>query len=234
MLDELIWNVETYRALIVGVIFFTLSVVVAWKVIPLALERERKKREKRLVKELLREWGGDCERAIVLAMPSDVRKKWLQTEEDGDIVGCNSGFRFYDIVNQIWKDIREGERQPEGSAKGVKKAVHEVMYSDEEKKGQRTLVERDPKYQLKNIFGRERELPTAFISRILNTIYAKLEILELKNLPIIELEGARDHLDFFENKKIIRSQIMLYVDKVAKSMEMFGIYLWKLENWSEK
>ena len=45
MWDELIGNVEFYRALIVGFLFFVLSVVVAWRVIPWALERNRKERE---------------------------------------------------------------------------------------------------------------------------------------------------------------------------------------------
>ena len=218
-----------------GLLFFGLSVLAATLLIPWALERLRKEREKQLIKELLKEWGADCERAIVLAMPSDVRKKWLQIKEDGGIVESNGGFRFNDIISQIWGGIREGEREPKGSAKLVSKAVSEVMYSDEEKKGERVLVESDPRYQLKDIFGRERELPTALISRILNIIYAKLEIFDLKLLPIKELERVMEHLEFFRAKdSIIRSQLILYTGELAQSMEMFGIYLWKLENRSEK
>jgi len=231
MWAELIGNVEFYRALIVGFFFFVLSVVVAWRVIPWALERQRKKREKELLKELLKEWGGDCERAIVLAMPMHVRHKWLRINEDGGIVESNDGFRVNEIISKVWIDIREGKREPKGSAWLVSKAVYEAMYSDEEKKGEKTVIESDPKYQLEDIFGRERELPKAFISRILNTIYAKLEIFDLKLLPIIELERVMEHLEFFRAKDyIIRSQFILYAGELGQSMEMFGIYLWKLEN----
>ena len=221
-----------------GFLFFGLSVLAATFLIPWALERQRKKRDKELIKALLKEWGDDCERAIVLALPRDVRKKWLKIKEDGDIVESDGGFRVNDIIRQVWTGIREGEREPKGSAKFVSKAVYEVMYSEEEKKGEKTLIESDPKYQLEDIFGRERELPTAFISKILNEIYAKLNIFDLKLLkllPIKELERVMEHLEFFRGKDyIIRSQLMLYTGKLAQSMEMFGIYLWKLENRSEK
>jgi hypothetical protein len=235
MWDELIGNAEFYRALIVGFIFFVLSVVVAWRVIPWALERKRKEREKKLIKELLKEWGADCERAIVLALPREVKNKWLQIKEDGGIVESNGGFRVNEVISEIWRGIREGEREPKRSAELVSKAVSEVMYSDEEKKGEELLVASDPRYKLKDIFDRERELPTAFISWILNTIYARLDIFDWKLLPIKELEGAMEHLEFFRAKEdILRSQLMLYAGKLARSMEMFGIYLWKLENRSEK
>jgi hypothetical protein len=221
-----------------GFLFFGLSVLAAAFLIPWALERQRKKRDKELIKALLKEWGDDCERAIVLALPRDVRKKWLKIKEDGDIVESDGGFRVNDIIRQVWTGIREGEREPKGSAEFVSKAVYEVMYSEEEKKGEKTLIESDPKYQLEDIFGRERELPTAFISKILNEIYAKLNIFDLKLLklpPIKELERVMEHLEFFRAKDyIIRSQLMLYTGKLAQSMEMFGIYLWKLENRSEK
>lgn len=224
-------NIELVRE----IIFFVLGIVLAIFLIPKEIKRLEGKRDRQLVKGLLKEWGADCERAIVLAMPSDVRKKWLQIKEDGGIVESNGGFRFNDIISQIWGGIREGEREPKGSAKLVSKAVSEVMYSDEEKKGERVLVESDPRYQLKDIFGRERELPTALLSRILNTIYAKLEIFDLKLLPIKELERVMEHLEFFRAKdSIIRSQLILYTGELAQSMEMFGIYLWKLENRSEK
>ena len=221
-----------------GLLFFGLSVLAATFLIPWALKRQREKRDKKLIKKLLKEWGADCERAIVLAMPMDVRKKWLRIKEDGGIVESNGGFRVNDIISQVWKGIREGEREPKGSAMLVSKAVYEVVYSAEEKKGERTLIESDPKYKLEDIFGRERELPTAFISKILNTIYAKMEIFDLKDLkllPIEELEGVKEHLEFFRAKdEIIRSQFILYAGKLAQSMEMFGIYLWKLENRSEE
>ena len=221
-----------------GFLFFGLSVLAAAFLIPWALERQRKKRDRELIKALLKEWGDDCERAIVLALPRDVRKKWLKIKEDGDIVESDGGFRVNDIIRQVWTGIREGEREPKGSAEFVSKAVYEVMYSEEEKKGGKTLIESDPKYQLEDIFGRERELPTAFISKILNEIYAKLNIFDLKLLkllPIKELERVMEHLEFFRAKDyIIRSQLMLYTGKLAQSMEMFGIYLWKLENRSEK
>ena len=226
---------DSWDSLVLAIIFFVLGIVLAIFLIPKEIKRLEGKRDRQLIKGLLREWGANCERAIVLAMPMDVRNKWLRIKEDGGIVESNGGFRFNDIISQIWGGIREGEREPKGSAKLVSKAVSEVMYSDEEKKGERTLIEIDPKYQLEDIFGRERELPKAFISKILNTIYAKLEIFDLKLLPIIELEGVMEHLEFFRAKdSIIRSQFMLYAGKLAQSMEMFGIYLWKLENRSKK
>jgi hypothetical protein len=224
--------------LVVEICMFVLGIVLAIFFIPRGIKRLEERRNRELIKKLLKEWGADCERAIVLAMPMDVRKKWLRIKEDGGIVESNGGFRVNDIISQVWKGIREGEREPKGSAMLVSKAVYEVMYSAEEKKGERTLIESDPKYKLEDIFGRERELPTAFISKILNTIYAKMEIFDLKDLkllPIEELEGVKEHLEFFRAKdEIIRSQFILYAGKLAQSMEMFGIYLWKLENRSEE
>jgi len=214
---------------------FMAGIVLAIFFIPREIKRLERKRDGELIKALLKEWGVDCERAIVLAMPMDVRSKWLRIKDCGGIVESNDGFRVDEIIRQVWAGIREGERDPNGSGMLVKKAVYEVMYSDEEKEGKKTLVESDPEYELRDIHGREREVPKAFISKILNTIYAKLEILELKNLPIKELEGAMEHLDFFgEKKSIIRSQFILYADKLAESMEKFGIYLWELEKWSKK
>jgi len=219
----------------VGIGLFVASILAAIFGIPRAIKWREGKRDRKLIKTLLKEWGGDCERAIVLAMPMDVRSKWLRVKDDGGIVESNDGFRVNDIIGQVWNGIREGKREPKGSAQLVSKAVYEVMYSKDEKEGKKTLVESDPEYELKDIHGREREVPKAFISKILNTIYAKLEILELKNLPIKELEGAMEHLDFFgEKQSIIRSQLILYADKLAESMEKFGIYLWELEKWSKK
>ena len=171
----------------------------------------------------------------MLAMPRAVKNKGLRIKEDGGIVECNDGVSVDEIIRQVWNGIREGKRKPEGSAWLVMKSVDEVMLSDEEKKGEKTLIESDPEYQLEDIFGRERELPTGFISKILNTIYAQMGIFDWKLLPIIELEGAMEHLEFFRAKDcIIRSQLMLYAGKLAESMQMFGIYLWKLENRSQR
>jgi hypothetical protein len=183
----------------------------------------------------LKEWGAGCERAIVLAMPKDVRSKWLRVKDDSGIVESDGGFRVNEIIRKVWTGIREGERKPKGSAMFVSKAVYEVMYSDEEKRGERTLIERDPKYQLEDIFGRERELPTAFISPILKTIYAKRDIFDTKFLQVKELEEVMEHLELFRAKdEISRSQFTLYANKLAGSMEMFGEYLWKLEGWPNK
>lgn len=224
-------NIELVR----GIIFFVLGIILAIRFIPREIKRLEVKRDKELIKELLREWGADCERAIVLAMPMDVRSKWLSINEDGGIVKSNGGFRVNDIISQVWMDIREGKKEPKGSAMLVSKDINEVMYSDEERKGERTLIESDPKYQLEDIFGRERELPKAFISRILNTIYANPKMFDMKILPIKELEGVMEHLEFFRTKdEIIRSQFMLYASKLGQSMEMFGKYLWELEGWSNK
>jgi hypothetical protein len=235
MWHELIWSAETYRALIVGFFFLTLSVVAAWRVIPWALERKRKEREKQLIKGLLKEWVEACGMGIVLAMPRDVKDKWLQMKEDGGIAESDSGFRVNDVIGQVWRGIREGSREPKGSAALISEAIFEVMHSNEEKKGGKSLAESDPRYRLTDIFDRERELPTGFISRMLNTIYAKLEIFDLKLMPIKELERAMERLQFFRVKDyIVRSQLMFYTHELAVSMEMFGIYLWKLENWSSK
>ena len=221
--------------LVIAIILFVLGIVLAIFLIPKEIKWLEGRSNRKLIKKLLREWGDDCGRAIVLAMPMDVRKKWLRIKEDGGIVESNDGFRVNEVISKVWMGIREGEREPQGSAMLVSKAVYEVMYSEEEKKGERTLVEIDPKYKLEDIFGRERELPKAFISKILNTIYAKVEIFDLKLLPIIELEGVVEHLEFFRGKdSIIRSQFILYAGKLAKSMEMLGIYLWKLENRTKK
>jgi hypothetical protein len=222
-------------ALGVEIGLFVVGIVAAIFLIPREIKRLERKKNGELIKALLKEWGEDCGRAIVLAMPMAVRSKWLRVKDDGGIVESKDGFTVYEIISQVWAGIREGERDPNGSGTLVKRAVYEVMYSDEEKEGKKILVDSDLEYVIKDIWGRERELPKAFVSKMLNTIYAKLEILELKNLPIKELEGAREHLDFFEEKqKIIRSQLILYTNKVADSMEKFGIYLWELEEWSKK
>lgn len=235
MWHELICSAETYRALIVGSLFLVLSVVAAWWVIPRALERKRKQREKQLIKGLLREWVEACGMGIVLAMPRHVKDKWLQMKEDGGIVESDSGFRVDDVIGQVWRGIREGSREPKGSAVLIDKALFEVMYSNEEKKGEKSLVESDPGYRLVDIFGRERELPAGFTSRMLSTIYAKLDIFDLKLMPTKELERAMERLEFFRVKDyIIRSQLMFYAHELAVSIEKFGIYLWKLENWSSK
>jgi len=217
------------------IILFLLGIVLAIVFVPREIKRLEGKSNRGLVKILLKEWGAVCERAIVLAMPRDVRKILLRIKEDGEIVESNDGVGVNDIISQVWKEIREGRREPKGSAKLVNKAVFEVMYSDEKKKGERNLIESDPKYQLEGPFGRQRELPTAFISPILNTIYAKRDIFDTKFMPVKELEGVMEHLELFRAKdEISRSQFMLYAGKLAGSMEMFGEYLWKLENWSKK
>lgn len=217
------------------IILFVLGIILAIQFIPREIKRLEVKSNRKLIKELLKGWGADCERAIVLAMPMDVRHKWLRIEKDGRVVESDDGFRVNEYISQVWKEIREGEREPKGLAWLVDAAVWEVMYSREEKKGERTLIESEPKYQLKDIHGRERELPKAFVSWILNTIYAKVEIFDRELLPVRELEGAMEHLEFFRAKdEIIRSQLILYAGKLARSMEMFGEYLWKLEGWPNK
>jgi len=224
-------NIEWVR----DIILFALGIVLAIWLVPKGIKRLEAKSNRKLVKELLRAWGGDCERAIVLAMPMDVRHKSLRIREDGRIVESNDGARVNDILDEAWREIREGKRESKESAMLVSQAVFEVMYSDDEKAGKRTLIESDPKYQLEDIHGRQRELPTALIGPILKTIYAKRDIFDTKFLPVKELEGAMEHLEFFRAKdEIIRSQFMLYAGKLAQSMEMFGEYLWKLENRSSK
>ena len=213
-------------------VLFVLGIILAIVFVPREIKRREGKSNRGLVKELLKEWGAGCERAIVLAMPRDVRKRLLRIKEDGEIVESSDGLGVDDIISQVWKEIREGRRKPKASAMLVMEAVNEVMYTDEEKKGERTLIERDPKYQLEDIFGRQRELPTALISPILKTIYAKRDIFDTKFVPAKELEGAMEHLQLFRAKdEISRSQFMLYARKLADSMEMFGEYLWKLEGW---
>jgi len=217
------------------IILFVLGVILAIVFVPREIKRLERRSNRELVKKLLTEWGADCGQAIVLAMPRSVRNKWLQIKEDGDIVEWSDGVRVNDVIGQVWKDIREGEREPKGSGMLVQKAVYEVMYSDDEKKGKKTLAESDPKYQLEDPFGRERELPTAVIRSILNTIHAKVDIFDRRLLPVRELEGVIGHLEFFRAKdEVLRSQFILYAAKLARSMEMFGEYLWKLENRSTK
>ena len=125
------------------IIFFVLTVLAAIFLIPREIKRLEIKRDKELIKELLNEWGADCERAIVLAMPRAVKNKVLRIKEDGEIVECSDGVSVDAIIRQVWNGIREGEREPEGSAVLVMKSVDEVMLSDEEKKGKKVLLMTD-------------------------------------------------------------------------------------------
>ena len=222
MLHELIWNIDFVR----GLIFFALTVLAAVWLIPWAIERLRRKREKQLTKTLLKEWGAYCRSAITFMMPHNIQR--LQIKEDGSIAESSDGVTVDAIINQVWQDIQEGKRKPDGSAMIINNALEQVLYSDEERKSKGLPPEK------RYLFPQSSQaVPRSWLSRILNPMYAKIEIFDVELLPIGELEMAMSYLDSFSQQgHFTRHLFMSYTLHLAQSMEKFAKYLWKLENWS--
>ena len=129
----------------------------------------------------------------------------------------------------LWNDMKEGKRTPEGAANIIHQALSKVLFSDEER-----AMRSSPPDTTYRFSSGDPEVPRAMIRRILNPLYAKLEIFDLELLPIGELEMAMSYLDGFSQQgAMTRYGYISYALHLAQSMEKFGKYLWKLENWAE-
>lgn len=216
MWQELVWNAEFAR----GLIFFALAILAAIFLIPSILRRLQAERDKRLAKALLKKWGGDCTGAMMRLRPPIFQSIEIEGySSTGD-----------ETVFQFWWDIKEGKRGPDGSAKIIDNALTKAIFSDEERTGKESLP--DETYPF---FRGDPAISKAMIGRILNPMYAKLEIFDLELLPINELEMAMSQLDTFSQLGHMTTLgFSSYAYELARSMEKFAKYLWKLENWSHE
>jgi hypothetical protein len=226
MWNELIWNVDFLR----GLIHIAIGVLAAIIVVPWILKRLQEQRDKRLAKALLRKWGNICISAISALKPDtekEQEERWeLMKSGDWDLSGYVSTDQS---MYNLWEDIRKGKRNPGGSAMIISAAIEKVIYSDEERKNKELPPEKI--YQLNRSLAVDR----SWIRRILNPMYAKIEIFDIELLPIGELEMAMSYLDSFSQQgHFTRNQFMVYNLHLAQSMEKFAKHLWNLENWSNK
>lgn len=209
----------------VNIVLFILAILAAIFFIPWVLKRLQEKQNKRLTKALLRKWGDDCIAAIMLLKPAG---KMIEIED----YPHSAGPGHYDSDLPIWlfwEDIKEGRKDPEGAAKKIHDAFSNVLFSDEER-----TMKSIPNLQYP-VFSGDITGPSTMIKRIMNPMYAKLEIFELESLPINELEVAMGCLDTFKQSGYMeRTKFISYAYHLAQSMEKFAKYLWKLENRQQK
>ena len=105
-----------------------------------------------------------------------------------------------------------------------------MLFTSEEKQSKKAAPE--VKYPF---WSGNPAVPRAFISAIINPMYAKLELFELELLPINELEMAASYLDASARRGFYtRSMFNSYALHLAQSMEKFAQYLWKLKGWSDE
>ncbi|MBU2534729.1 MAG: hypothetical protein ABIK32_00945 [Chloroflexota bacterium] len=205
---KIVGNIEFVQQLVTGLIFFIPAVIL----IPLILKWLQTRREKRLVKALLRKWGGSCVDAIERLNP--VGNGIIEIEGLGRSL-------------LVWKKIREGRKEPEGIAIIVGKAFEKVLCSEEEWTAKVTPP--DVKYPFQS---GDPDVPRSWIKQMLNLMYSKLEIFDLDLLPISELELAMSTLETFSQLgHITRDGFAVYSLRLAQAMEKFGKYLWKIEKW---
>lgn len=209
-----------------GPIFFILGTIAAIFFIPRTIRRFQEKRERQLAKTLLRGWGGDCIAAMMRLKPVAA-----MIEIEG--YGHSRGPGHYSVdlpIFLFWEDIREGKGDPGDSANIIHQAFQKVMFNNEERAMK--AAPPDVKYPL---YSGNLEVPKAMIKRILNPMYAKLDIFELELLPINELEMAMSYLNGISQSGFIRRYAFIsYALHLAQSMEKFADYLWKLEGWHRK
>lgn len=208
---ELIWNVEFLQ----GLIHIGVGVLAAIIMVPWILRRMEARRNRRLAKELLREWSGNCVSAIALLYSNIVK------EEEEMVVQVEKN------IDGIWGEIINAERDPEGSGVLISNAISQGIHSDEEENnnGMRT----------KKIYGLEGDLviERSLIKSIVDPMYAKIEIFNIEWLPIEDMEVAMSYLnEFSELRKCTGEQLMTCVNGLAGSMEMFEKYIWRLDNWA--
>ena len=208
--------------LVVEICLFVLGVVAAIFVIPREIKRLEERRNRELIKGLLREWGRDCEAALTVVIPAGDKK--FSVREDGGVMESGDGVGIDALIVGVWEDIIEGKRAPEGLVMIIDSAIQKVIFSDEEREGKGLPIEK--------VYVIKRDVPKLFVSRVLNPMYAKLEIFDLKLLPIHELELVMDHLESFRQQGCASNyKLMSYAHHVGESMEKFGRYLWRLEKW---
>lgn len=203
---------------------FVLGIAAAIFLIPREVKRLQARRDRQLAKALLKRWGNDCVAALINLTPD---YHGIQIEIYGGPTKSSDDASIPDV---IWQAIQEGKRNPDGSAMTIYDVVLKVFFTDEE----RTSKELPPE----KTYPFPRGCPAIAmgrIRRILNPMYAKLEIFDMQLLPIGELEEASTILDTFsELGHITRRGFTSYALHLAQSMEKFGKYFWKLENWSNK
>lgn len=225
MWQDIVWDIDFAQQLLVGFIFLILAISAAILLIPNILRRLQTARDKHLAKALLKEWGGDCIGAMMRLKPIGHTIEIEGYSHYTESGGYGSDFPIF----KFWKDIKEGKRNPDGVAMIIYDAFQKTLYSDEEK-----AMKSIPSLKYPLSIG-ETAVPTAMIKRVLNPMYAKLEVFELDRLPINELEMAMSYLDTFKELGYMeRSTFGSYALHLAQSMEKFAKYLWKLENWSHK
>ena len=222
MWQALVWNVEFLR----GIIFFALGIVAALFLIPHILKRLQAERDKRLAKALLKEWGLDCIGAMMYLKP--IGTPMIEIEEYGHSIKPDHFDPDLPIF-LFWQDIQEGKRGPEGAADVIYEVFQKVLYSDEERAMKKAPPDKTYPFDIRHL-----TFPRVTIRRILNPMYAKLEIFELELLPNNELEMAMGYLDTFAQSGYInRYTLISYALHLAQSMEKFAKYLWRLEGWSK-
>ena len=197
---------------------FALGILASTRIVPWISERQ----QRRLVKSLLKHWGGDCIGAIMRLMPPSMTRMHIEGY-------TNPGSAHY-VMTQLWNDIKEGRKNPEGIATVINQSLTHILYTEEELKSKEPPPEQEIRF-----FPCDPEVPRAMIKRILNPMYAKLEIFDLELLPINELEIAVSYLEGASQKGYYtRSMYDSYALHLAQSMEKFAKYLWKLEKWSNR
>lgn len=223
MWQDLVWNMEFAR----GSILLLLAILASVYAIPRAIQRLQDRRNKVLVKKLLREWGGDCIGAMMRVKPPGTPV--VEIEGYGHTTP-SGGFSSVLPPFSLWADIREGKRNPEGSSKILSEAYANTLFTEEE----RAMKESPPDVRYPMWKG-DPEVPRAMIKRVQNPMYARIDILDFDLLPVNELEMAVSYLESFAQKGCTsRYALSSYSLHLAESMEKFGKYLWKLENWSRK
>ena len=229
MWHELILNIDFIRGLILGVIFLALGVLAAILLIPRILKRLQAQRDKRLAKALLRQWGRICIAAITALKPDTETEQMTRMElfDSGDL-DLSGYVPTEQIIGLLWADIENGRREPDGSAMIINNALEKVIYSDEERKNKEL-----PPTKIYPFSSNQASITRLWVRRILNPLYAKIEIFDLESLPIGELELVMSDLEKFSQQGYFsRNQFMSCAYHLALSIEKFAKYLWKLENWS--
>lgn len=205
---------------------FLLGIFASIFIVPPILKKQQQVRENRLAKTLLREWCSDCIAAMMRLKP--ITPEQMQIEDYGKTLGSGGYVSELEVTTQFLKDIREGKRKPDGSAMVINSALEKALFSDEE------LTSKGPLPDVRYSFcSGDPAVPRAMIQRVLNPMYAKLDIFELEHLPIHELEMAMsDLVTMSQQGCITRNAFLPYALHLAQSMERFAAYLWKLKGWS--
>jgi hypothetical protein len=153
-------------------------------------------------------------------MPPTYERIVLEDSVDADIM-------------KFWEQIQEGKRQPDGLAEIVDTALKRAILLESDRKDGKSLLR--ALGQTCPFFKGDPEIIRAYVSQILNSMYAKLEIFEMDLLPISPLESARSQLDGMSQLGHMRlGDFLSYASDLARSLEQFGKYIWKLENWPRK